>query len=174
MVKVEIDVDENSEFQIKNEQSDEDLSSINQKSLRSRVVRSKLEVGPIPKIKLKKFNIESIKRYQCQTCDKSFRHHKRLWLHREEHPYFSCYVCWRQFPNIELLEKHDEDHPNQLYVCNQDECDKQFNNCRAFVLHKKDDHEIINYIDCSECNKTFHDHEQWDVSKKFKSIISSF
>lgn len=166
MVKVEINVDENEEIQIKNEQSDDEYSNVIRKKLRKRANKPEIYINPIQKIKIKKIKRENNKRYECQTCQKTFRHHQRLWAHREEHPYFSCYVCWKQFTTVELLENHNDEHSNQLYVCNHEDCEQRFDNCRAFVLHKKNEHEIINYLHCSGCDKTFHCHEQWDVSIK--------
>ena len=100
-----------------------------------------------------------IRPYQCDMCDKTFRHptgirlHKRT--HAEEKPY-SCTICKKMFSqNSYVHEQMRRIHNNSERIKCQN-CDKYFKSAGQMKQHLKRHFEKIP-LPCTICHKVYSD-----------------
>ena len=121
----------------------------------------------------------SEKPFQCQKCDKAFKKHQELILHKLEVHYHSdpvslpyrCKICKKEFERENSVKKHEEQKHKKdrtqsptkaLMTFKCEICDKQFENKISVDEHNVQIHktpqtksEVTNQFSCKVCGKEF-------------------
>lgn len=102
-------------------------------------------------------NINMLKPFSCEYCDKSYSKFSNLKYHKLTHLQikpFKCDQCGKSFIRKNALQNHMTLHSgNKTHSCN--DCGKSFTSSNILYQHKQTHVETRSHI-CSECNKGFY------------------
>lgn len=114
--------------------------------------------------------------FECNTCEKRFRHRYNLVRHLSVHNNlrpFSCHICGKDFPRSSGLGRHIKEHHYGVKNWPCSICEKKF-----AARSARDDHENTHTNNrpfvCETCGKAFRQKASLHVHKLFHSDVRRF
>ncbi len=120
------------------------------------------------------------RKYQCLSCNTSYKTRQGLFWHNESkhsNKIFSCQECGKSLSSkltLRLHTKHVHENIERLVRCTFPQCTKSYPDGRQLMKHKVAVHGLPMPHNCDECQKSFYTNKELIEHKKLHSNILSY